>query len=283
MDDVLKALASLGQTRVAVERLTAEREDAWNHERAVAGDVEVLEARLLGEFVDGGLRYQGETFKLMQPVSPLERDAAWKELSELRELLAVEAGRLEDVTAEHEHALEQHDQAQRALAEALRAWYQTVEDGSDAEYVRAGTAWGRFLKRWREAAGLSTREAGEILGVSSASVSRYESGQRQPTPEMIRSQIAGICQMAGTSLANAEDCSGAGGQGAAPAASSEEVVQELREQLLEAVAELTARQLAVLLALAEAPKALDQLQARAGDDDPVRRAVATAASRLQRN
>lgn len=50
------------------------------------------------------------------------------------------------------------------------------------------------IRRWREARGLTTTDLADLLGVSQATVSRWETGDRPPTMPLVRLALERLAQ-----------------------------------------------------------------------------------------
>jgi hypothetical protein len=144
----------------------------------------------LKEFIDGGVpdwktvpaevrllrRNTGEIF-VYDIVSDLEsqRAAIDRDLAEVAMRIEVARQRL--------------DSAFALVRDRLRNWRDDLAAG------RATPAdWGRILKAWRASFTLPMRVAGEVLGVSSAAIARYETASRTPSSRDLTAKVEALIE-----------------------------------------------------------------------------------------
>lgn len=175
------------------------------------------------------------------------------------------------------------DEPKAAVAQHMRNWLDRAR-GDDREVAE----WQTVLSSWRRATGRTTRDAADVLGVSSSAVVRWEQGKRRPSIP----QIAGIVEALAKGPALPEETEDRiaarrvakmlgsdDDTGAAIIESFERPIEEMRADLEEAIGTLSPEHLQVLARLVGEPQALSVLAAWADSGQLATIAAALTAER----
>lgn len=281
-EDMMKALAELGrrcrEARAARADLD-ERQDALR--RQWMGDREDY----LNEFDDESyddvrtsLDEYFDTGTADLPRSQLARLKGTREpflaqLQEPTEALAVLEGA---VVPPHE-----------SFVQCLRRWF--VHARTDPEALKT---WQDILKTWRRAVGRTTRDAANLLDVSSSAIVRYEQGNRTPSAPQVAAMID--CIAAGPVLPEQTELRIAAGRIARVFEGGDEEAVDMIENVERSTAEqcraiedalpiLTSPQRGVVARLVHSPKSLDALDAWATQNQLAPVAVALHPDALEVN